>query len=203
MIISAAAYGHMGFIWVILMLASAGVFHHAGIKVPFFTFFGEDLGFKVRDPPINMVLAMGIAAILSITIGVYPHSLYQFLPYPVDFVPYTIPHVIGQLQLLLFASFAFFVLITSGLYPPEQNKINLDSDWPLRMIGAKFMWFVKGPLMALGANLDQGLRRIASFFKGYGGELEERMLVGVSVLIALIFLAVYLLVELIYRWIMS
>ena len=71
------------------------------------------------------------------------------------------------------------------------------------MAGAKFMWFVQGPLMGLGASLDQGLRRIASFFKGYGGELEERMMVGVSVLIALIFLAVYLLVELIYRWSMS
>ncbi|MBN1322814.1 MAG: Na(+)/H(+) antiporter subunit D [Methanotrichaceae archaeon] len=203
MTIDAALAGNFALIFVLLQLAGAGVFEHAGIKVPFMTFFSEDRGIRVRDPPINMQIAMGTIAFLCILLGVYPHPLYQILPYSIDYVPYTTPHVVGQLQLLLFASFAFYVLMLSGIYPPERRTISLDTDWPLRMIGAKFMWFVKGPLMALGANLDQGLKRIASFFKGYGGELEERMLVGVSVLIALIFLAVYLLVELIYRWAIS
>jgi len=200
MIISEAAYGHMGFVWVILMLASAGVFHHAGIKVPFFTFFGKDLGLKVRDPPINMILAMGIAAVLSITIGVYPHSLYQFLPYPVDFVPYTIPHVVSQLQLLLFASFAFFVLISTGLYPPEQNKINLDSDWPFRIFGGKFIWFCKQPLMDFASMLDGGLRKIASKSTLLAREMEERVFIGFSVLLALLFIALYLVVGWIHVW---
>ena len=31
-----------------LMFASAGVFHHAGIKVPFFIFFGHDAGIRAR-----------------------------------------------------------------------------------------------------------------------------------------------------------
>ena len=37
--------------------------------------------------------------------------LYGLLPYPVDYVPYTADHVVTQLQLLLFAGLAFFVLL--------------------------------------------------------------------------------------------
>lgn len=198
-----AALGQTGgaLMYVLLLLASAGVFHHAGVKVPFFAFFAEDRGINARDPPLNMLLGMGITAFLCIFIGVYPHPLYQILPYPVDFVPYNVPHVVSQLQLLLFASFAFFVLITSGIYPPEQRKINLDTDWPLRVMGAKFMWFLHEPLTNLAKGLDHALKSLASLFAGYGGEKEERILIGVSVGIALLFLAFYLFMQMAYTWI--
>jgi multicomponent Na+:H+ antiporter subunit D len=201
MVIDAAAYGQMALVFVLLQLASAGVFHHAGIKVPFFTFFAKDAGLNARDPPRNMLLSMGIAAFLCIFIGLYPPSLYQILPYPVDFTPYTAPHMIGQLQLLLFASFAFFVLIKSGLYPPEQRKINLDTDWPLRILGAKFMWFLHEPLMNFARGLDYAQKSLASLFAGFGEEKEERILIGVSVGIALLFLAIYLFLQIAYTWI--
>jgi multicomponent Na+:H+ antiporter subunit D len=201
MVIDAAAYGQMAIVFVLLQLASAGVFHHAGIKVPFFTFFAKDAGLNARDPPLNMLLSMGMAAFLCIFIGLYPHSLYQILPYPVDFTPYTAPHMIGQLQLLLFASFAFFVLIKSGLYPPEQRKINLDTDWPLRILGAKFMWFLHEPLMNFARGLDYAQKSLASLFAGFGEEKEERILIGVSVGIALLFLAIYLFLQIAYTWI--
>lgn len=203
MVITAAAAGNMAFVWILLQLASAGVFHHAGIKVPFFAFFATDSGLRAKDPPINMLLGMGIAAFLSIFIGVYPSAFYQILPYPVDFAPYTAPHMVGQLQLLLFASLAFFILLTSGLYPPEQRKIILDSDWPLRVAGAKFMWFVEEPLTSFGSWVDAGLKKIASDFSAFGEEKEERVFIGVSVMLALLFLALYLIVELVYRWIFS
>jgi multicomponent Na+:H+ antiporter subunit D len=201
MVMEAASNAHMALISVLLLLASAGVFHHAGIKVPFFAFFAEDAHLNAKDPPFNMLLSMGIAAILCIFIGVYPYPLYQILPYPVDFVPFTAPHLMGQLQLLLFASLAFFVLIKSGLYPPEQRKINLDSDWPLRIVGAKFMRFIEGPLMSFAVWVDSGLKRIAADFAAYGEEKEEKVLIGISVLLGLLFLALYLIVELAYRWI--
>ncbi|MCJ7444050.1 MAG: Na(+)/H(+) antiporter subunit D [Methanotrichaceae archaeon] len=201
MVIDATAGLGMAFVFLLLQLASAGVFHHAGIKVPFFAFFAEDANLNARDPPFNMLLSMGIAAVLCIFIGVYPYPLYQILPYPVVFEPYTAPHMIGQLQLLLFASLAFVVLIKSGLYPPEQRKINLDSDWPFRIAGAKFMRFVEGPLMSFAAWMDSNLKKIAADFSAYGEEKEERILIGVSVLLGLLFLASYLIIELIYGWI--
>lgn len=201
MTVDAAIAGNFALVFVLLQLAGAGVFEHAGIKVPFMTFFAEDRGIKVKESPLNMQIGMGITALLCILLGIYPYPLYQILPYSVDFQPYNIPHVVGQLQLLLFASFAFYVLFTSGIYPPERRTISLDTDWPLRKIGSKFMWFVQGPLMGLGSRLDGGLRSIASFLTGYGEEKEEKVLVGISVLMALLFLAAYLIIELAYRWV--
>ncbi len=129
MIISAAAHEKLIIIWLILQFASAGVFHHAGIKVPYFTFFGEDSGIRTKEPPLNMILAMGLAAFLCIAIAVFPGPLYNILPYPVHYVPYTAAHVVGQLQLLLFGALAFCLLILSGYYPAEMRAINLDTDW--------------------------------------------------------------------------
>ncbi|MCG8565314.1 MAG: Na(+)/H(+) antiporter subunit D, partial [Desulfobacterales bacterium] len=37
-----AGQGGLVFVWLVLLFASAGVFHHAGIKIPFFAFFGHD-----------------------------------------------------------------------------------------------------------------------------------------------------------------
>ena len=97
------------------MFASAGVFHHAGIKVPFFMFFGHDSGLRPKEAPWNMRLAMGIAAFLCVAIGMFPQPLYNLLPYPVDFIPYTSAHVVGQLQILLFGALAFALLMLSGI----------------------------------------------------------------------------------------
>ncbi len=129
MIISAAAHNKLVIVWLMLQFASAGVFHHAGIKVPFFMFFGHDSGIRAKEPPLNMLIAMGVAAFVCVFLGVYPYPLYDILPYPVDYVPYTGAHVIGQLQLLMFGALAFCLLILSGYYPAEMRAINLDTDW--------------------------------------------------------------------------
>jgi multicomponent Na+:H+ antiporter subunit D len=141
MIISAAAHDKLTIIWLILQFASAGVFHHAGIKVPFFTFFSHDSGIRTKEPPLNMLFAMGIAAFLCVFLAIFPGPLYNILPYPVDYVPYTGAHVVGQLQLLMFGALAFCLLILSGYYPAEMRAINLDTDWFYRK-GARFFFVV-------------------------------------------------------------
>jgi multicomponent Na+:H+ antiporter subunit D len=138
MVMDAAAAGHMRIIWFMLLFASAGVFHHAGIKIPFFAFFSHDSGMRPKEAPVHMLLAMGIAAFLSIFIGVYPAPLYSLLPYPVEYVPYTAPHVLGQTQLLFFSALAFTLLLLSGIYPAEMRCVNLDADWFYRKGGRLF-----------------------------------------------------------------
>ncbi|MER2531635.1 MAG: Na(+)/H(+) antiporter subunit D [Candidatus Competibacter sp.] len=125
---AAAREGH----WIpflFLLFASAGVFHHAGIKIPYFAFFAHDSGIRCQEAPNNMLIAMGIAAALCIGIGVFPDALYTILPYPVDFDPYTTTHIITQLQLLAWSALAFSVLVRTGIYPPELRSVNLDFDW--------------------------------------------------------------------------
>ncbi|MBE0612555.1 MAG: Na(+)/H(+) antiporter subunit D [Burkholderiales bacterium] len=132
LILTAAADGGYVITWLVLLFASAGVFHHSGIKIPYFAFFGHDSGIRCAEAPRNMLLAMGLTAAMCIGIGVYPDALYALLPYPVAFVPYTGAHVVTQLQLLLFSALAFSVLMRTGIYPPELRAINLDSDWSYR-----------------------------------------------------------------------
>jgi len=141
MVMDAAAQGHMRIIWFILLFASAGVFHHAGIKIPFFAFFGHDAGMRPKEAPVNMLLAMGIAAFLCIFIGSFPGPLYSLLPYPCDYVPYTAPHVVGQTQLLFFSALAFSLLLLSGIYPGEQRCVNVDADWFYRK-GSRLFYYV-------------------------------------------------------------
>ena len=136
MIIMAAMDGGYFWTWMVLLFASAGVFHHSGIKIPFFAFFAHDSGIRCKEAPGNMLVAMGIAAALCIGIGVFPQFLYALLPYKVEFVPYTLEHVVTQLQLLMFSALAFTVLMRTGIYPPELKSTNLDTDWFYRRFGA-------------------------------------------------------------------
>ncbi|MBC9726338.1 Na(+)/H(+) antiporter subunit D [Streptomyces sp. TRM68367] len=124
----AVSQEHRTVIWLMLLFATAGVFHHAGIKIPYFAFFAHDRGHRVAEAPLNMRAAMVLAALICVGIGVAPNLLYELLPHPVDYVPYTTPHVINQLQLLLLASMAFTLLVRTGLYPPEVRSVNLDAD---------------------------------------------------------------------------
>ena len=132
MVMSAALEEGYDWIWLMLLFASAGVFHHAGIKIPYFAFFAHDSGIRANDPPNNMLLAMAIAAALCIAIGVYPQALYALLPYDTGYNPYDATHVLAQTQLLFFSALAFVWLNLKGLYPPELRSTNLDFDWIYR-----------------------------------------------------------------------
>jgi multicomponent Na+:H+ antiporter subunit D len=116
-------------VWLVLLFASAGVFHHAGIKIPFFAFFGHDSGIRVKEAPKNMLIAMGIAAFLCIFIGTFPKYLYSILPYATDYEPYTISHVLTQTELLFFSALAFAFLMLGGIYPAEMRGLNVDFDF--------------------------------------------------------------------------
>ena len=130
---SAVAEGYYMLTFIGLLIASAGVMEHSGIKIPYFAFFGHDSGIRCKEAPWHMCLAMGAAAVLCIAIGWFPQPLYALLPYPVVYQPYAdFGHSVTQLQLLLFAALAFVVLKRTGMYPAEQASLNLDTDWLYR-----------------------------------------------------------------------
>lgn len=145
MIIAAANHDHMAIVALLLTLTSAGTFLSTTLKLPYFAFFGKDSGIKAKEPPINMLIGMGIAAFLCIAIGVFPEPLYNLLPFPVDFEPYTADHVTGSLGILLFTALGFFLLIKKLKPAPH---ITLDVDWFYRKGMLIFMWFARKPVVA-------------------------------------------------------
>ena len=122
------------YLWLMLLFASAGVFHHAGIKIPYFAFFAKDSGIRTEEAPLNMLIAMSIAAALCIFIGTQPQVLYALLPWNVEYMPYDTTHVLSQLQLLFFSALAFVWLKKQGLYPPELHSVNIDTEWLYRKL---------------------------------------------------------------------
>ncbi|MFC3123410.1 Na(+)/H(+) antiporter subunit D [Agaribacter flavus] len=125
--------GH-DYLWLMLLFASAGVFHHAGIKIPFFAFFAHDSGMRPKEAPANMLFAMGIASALCIAFGCFPWLVYHLLPWENAYQPYDVTHVLTQLQLLFFSALAFVWLNKQGLYPPELRSVNLDTEWLYRKV---------------------------------------------------------------------
>ena len=137
-----ARNGHM-VIWLCLLFASAGVFHHAGIKIPFFAFFAHDSGKRPKEAPLNMLIAMGISSFMCIFLGCNPQWLYEMLPYgAAGYHPYDATHVITQVEILLFSALAFTLLNLWGKYPPELPSVNLDIDWVYRKVGRSFLRYM-------------------------------------------------------------
>jgi multicomponent Na+:H+ antiporter subunit D len=138
LILSGAAAEGYAVAWLLLLVASAGVMEHSGIKIPFFAFFGHDSGKwkETKEAPLHMLVAMGIVAFLCVAIGCYPQPLYDLLPFEMaeTFHPYTWDHVVTQYQLLLFATLAFAVLWRIKVYPPEVDSVNLDFDYVYRRL---------------------------------------------------------------------
>jgi multicomponent Na+:H+ antiporter subunit D len=101
-------------------------------------------------------VAMGLAAAACILIGVFPGLLYERLPNPVDFIPYTLPHVTSTLGMLGFTALGFLMLL-KHLDPVP--TISLDTDWIYRRGATLLFSLVGGPL--------------ARFESGFVGEVYE------------------------------
>lgn len=145
MVVAGASHDHRPAVALLLTMASAGTFLHTGLKLPYYMFFGKDSGIEAKEPPKNMLIAMGMAAFLCIAIGVVPGPLYNLLPFPVHFEPYTGDHVTSALGILLFTGLGFFMLLKK--LDPEPT-ISVDTDVVYRRGSRVFMWFVNKPVSA-------------------------------------------------------
>ena len=129
MIVSAAAESGRPVAEILLVLASVGTFLHTGLKLPYFTFFGPDRGLRPVPLPRNMLVAMGVAALLCLGLGLFPEWLYARLVTPVEYQPYTVDHVVSALQLLVGTGVGFWLLLRKLGGEPTMS---LDADWVYR-----------------------------------------------------------------------
>lgn len=164
MVIEAAALDHRAALWLMLSVASVGTFIHTGLKLPYLAFFGDDRGLRPTNAPRSMFVAMGLAALLCIVIGVDPAWLYARLPFPADYDAYTVGHVLWELQLLLFAGLGFFVL---RKYVRAAPNISLDSDWLYRRALPRLMHGLHHHTLAAWHSVHTRIRRPARALLGF------------------------------------
>ena len=186
MVISAAGEEHLTVIFLMLTLASVGTFLHTGLKLPYYMFFGKDSGLRAKEPPLNMLVAMGLAAVACILIGVRPGLLYQHLPNAVDYVPYTLEHVTSTLGMLAFTALGFFLLLKQ-LDPVR--TISLDTDWFYRRGVTRLLKLILTPLARLeygyvSETYELVIRRpvlgAASLFQRFDSRVVDATLMGVG-----------------------
>jgi multicomponent Na+:H+ antiporter subunit D len=203
LILDAAAATGLFWIWILLIFASAGVMEHSGIKIPYFAFFAHDPGHRgVKEAPLNMLVAMGLAAAACIGIGIFPEPLYSILPYAVTKNAYVPAEVIPKTQLLLFSVLAFAILVRTGLYVQEIRSTNLNIDWLYRRAGydvairigrlAQKVWegFVHATAVT-ARNVVRGVYR----HHGPGGALARTWPTGEMAFWTTVLLAAYLLLS--------
>ena len=188
MITQASSDEYLLWIWLLLQAASAGVFLHAGIKFPWFVFFQKDSGLRPTDPPVNMQISMVFFAVICIAIGIFPNVLYAMLPYSVDYEPYTAPHVITQLQLLLFSGLAFFVMLP---LMKRTLTISLDFDWFYRRLAPLLTTLVFNNFCK-GQEIINKIIHILKSKLSFGNKLNIRLSVGKSVGFIMFFFSILL-----------
>jgi multicomponent Na+:H+ antiporter subunit D len=57
-----------------------------------------------------MIAGMALAAFFCTLFGVYPSLLYGYLPFAVNYDPYTLYHLTESVQILTFTFIAFWIL---------------------------------------------------------------------------------------------
>ncbi len=171
MTVEAAERIHNIPVYLLLEGATVGTFLHTGLKLPWNMWLkGMDepppsIRSKLKDSPFNtpipMLLGMGILAFLCIFMGVYPKILYDRLPYPVEFVPFTLTRVFSHMQMFIFTFLGFWWLRKFVLGHPTYT---LDTDWFPRIGGCLIIWFCEKPLMAFASYIDRKIMEIVHFF---------------------------------------
>ena len=151
MVIAASVLKEEPLVEILLVLASVGTFYSTTLKLPYLTWFGRGKKkVRVEEPRLNMLLGMGVAALLCILLGVWPKPLYDALPFPVHYKPYTPDHIVGTMGLLLGTVVAFRILLPE--IKPHQT-ITLDFDWFYRKLG-------RGLLVLSSAHFTEWERRV-------------------------------------------
>lgn len=153
LIIEGAIREHLAWVWLVLEVASAGVFLHAGIKFPYFVFFAKDKGLRPGETNTSMLIAMGFMSFMCIFLGLYPQPLYNVLPYDFHYQAYTFNHVISQLQLLMFSALVFFLFLP---LLKRSDTISIDTDWFYRK-GLSFIMSVVTSLCSRVAHICDNL----------------------------------------------
>jgi len=173
LIILGAEHEHLVWPWLVLEIASAGVFLHAGIKFPYFVFFAKDKGLRPGETNLPMLLGMGLLAFLCIFIGVYPQPLYDILPYQMEpYQAYTPVHLTTQMQLLMLSALVFFLFLPML---KRTETISLDTDWFYRKGGAWLYSALDTRLNAFNDACGRTLTAFAGFLQRFFSDAAGRI----------------------------
>jgi len=117
------------------------------------------------------------------------------LPYPVEYVPFTVTRIFSITQMFIFAFLGFWFL--RKLLGGHLGYV-IDTDWLVRMPGMKLIQFCNGSLLNFGSFLDRSVVKstasVVSTLRNPSIELRlTPTAVGLGVFVTLILFVIFLL----------
>jgi multicomponent Na+:H+ antiporter subunit D len=177
MVVAAAGYEHREISFLLFQLAAIGTFLSVGIKLPYFTWFSKTRSVVPDSVPLNMHIGMGIVAVLCILFGVAPSFLYRYLPFPVEYEPFTVSHIVEAVQLLTFTFVGFWMLRAKLV---GERTITLDTDWfyrrPARFLQKYVVEFTDRIFTAADVGARELVTGVAHWFRNPIGYTEKILL---------------------------
>lgn len=182
------------YIAALALFGVAGVWAHAGLRVPAAAFFGDARAGKTApEAPLHMRVAMGGAVLGCLAIGLWPY--FQGVPVnPAGLILYT--------QGLAFSLLVFAAARAWGLLPKDEASALIDVDWLYRRFGPAIVSAVMVATMSAYTSWQNFLTRrmdaaLARAFKAAGpqGNIASTWGTGLGVLWVSILLVVMLLVS--------
>ncbi|MBN1762477.1 MAG: Na(+)/H(+) antiporter subunit D [Methanomicrobia archaeon] len=178
LVIESAVFAGQPWPWLLLEIASAGTFLCLAVKIPYLTWHEREKPANIvaHDPPLNMMIGMGILAVLCIGVAVYPYAMYNMITPAVEELasevgsfehyiahPYA-PKIVVELTMFFLFAFPAFWWVLKKPFTHREPKIALDLDWLYRISGKWFIWFCEKPLMAFATFIDRNVLKLAAFF---------------------------------------
>lgn len=189
LIIESAVFANQPWPWLLLEIASVGTFLCLAVKIPYLTFFERDTPkeIKAQDPPVNMMVGMGILAVLCIAVAVFPGPMYHMILPAVEGLaseihtfehyianPYA-PKIVVELSMFFLFAFPAFWWVLREPFTHREPKMALDLDWFYRISGQWFIWFCEKPVLSFAKFVDRLTLRIASYFVWFGRNPVEAL----------------------------
>ena len=166
MIVQAGFDSHLLWAAFLLNLAAIGTFYCNGLKVPYFVWFGKNkcqpaTFERAKDPPWNMLAAMGIAAFLCVFLGCYTPA--PLPPAPVSGGGGGVPsvHLVPRLRDPPDPALHRPRLLRAGQAEEDRaarRALNLDLDWFYRMGGRAFLWLARKPVQSADTGVGEVYR---------------------------------------------
>ncbi|MCQ2567725.1 MAG: hypothetical protein MJ127_04930 [Mogibacterium sp.] len=140
--LSAGGYKAAG---ILITVAGVGTLLSITLKMNYFIFWGpcdeEAKSLKIDKVPWTMQLAVVLATIASVVIGVCPQAFYSLMPYAADVAPYHLGHVLEYIAIFIGGTIPF-ILFIKRMRP--HDDLTLDFDWFYRKgLCAAVMWMAR------------------------------------------------------------
>jgi len=113
-------------------------------------------GPPLRDPPVPMMVAMGVTALLCIVLGLFPGILTDLLPGGTGAHPFALAGLIESVA--IFAVAGVLLLAVRPLRQPWPGA-TIDIDVLYIGAGRAVTWFSAVPLMHIAGAIDHGIER--------------------------------------------